>query len=326
MNKKGKTKLSGGAIVVLLLFAIVMIGGLAFYGITYSAKGTVTTDDATATAKANSCDGVEDVSLMFNDIDGYKIGTDPASHLTIYEKEGAQWSLTLADDASSGNDVAVLSDYKGIIGNNAGTPSTTYFSRLWSGTTGCGIYTVGNEADEVLYLATAPSITVTNDDKQFNSDATYPESVANESIYTPKILVDSPSKACSAVYGAIIAVEYDNSYMGSWEAIGLSEFTGKFELAHANNGNSTADKFATFLWTDSDGRLCNGEEAEIKFQYETKTIPDGTTGIDVDFHWYPLNVDLNADTYKPIVDAAYDEDGNLISVAYTTQPYYVNKA
>ena len=258
------------------------------------------------------CLGLSSVDLLFNDFNSFKSATDPASHVTVYEKNGLAYKLTLADDAISGNSVSTKASFKGVVGTNAGTPIAGYFSELVSFATMC----------EDIALQTAmkpsgnPTITIVNDDGiTKNTDANH-ESMGASSTYLPTLVIKSASESCSARHGAFLIADYDATYFSKLSTSDLRDGNTLVLLPHntvdtniaQGNMNATNDQFKVWLY---EGELCDGAKTEPQIKVET-TSTQPTEDINVDFYWLSRDIDVNADDYNPLSPAIYDEDNNAI--------------
>lgn len=270
-----------------------------------------------------SCDGIASVKSLLDDLNAYKSGTDPASHLTFFEMNGEEYKKVVADDATS-TTIPVLSTFKGLAGNNIGTPLSSYFAEEIDVVTVCSDV----EIQPDLYPASVPTMTVTNDNgKTVNSDSDH-ETVVASTTYSPCVTIKSPSEACSARYGAIVSAEYDASYVTkvspSSSSLKTTGFDGSFLVAHTTNHSAIdkdMDQYKVMKWTDTDGKLCESESIELCFDVTMGGSNPGEDQGNVIFNWYPINKDLDADSLDVIL-GIYDEDNNLISQAYTNATWH----
>ena len=267
---------------------------------------------------AQSCDGISSVNALYNDINAYKIGTDPNNTLSIFEKIGADDFVvkTVADDATS-TSVDVLSSYKALAGNNLGTPLSSYFAEEIEFDTVCSDVDIQPR----LKPASAPTITVVNDNGvQTNSDSNH-ETVAASTTYTPCITVKAPTEACSSRYGAIVALEYDATYVSQISSSDLVNTDSAFLEGHATNHSGTGLDMDQFKIMKYSGELCNGKKVEICFDVKMGSSNPGEDQGNVRVHWFPINKDLDADELT-VITGIYDEDNNVISQGNTTAIYY----
>jgi len=282
-----------------------------------SPSGQVSIPVATAEQLAvSSCDGIASVKALLNDINYYKKGTDPAGNLTIYEKDGDEFVQIVADDATS-TTVPVLSNFKGLAGNSAGTPLSSYFAEEVSFTSLCSDVPIQPK----LKPASAPTLTVVNDNGiQANSDSNH-ESAGASSTYTPCITVKAPAEACAARYGAVVAFEYDATYVSKVDSSDLKLASTSFLVAHTTNHSATGLDMDQYKLMKFDGELCDGDKVEICFDVTTTSSAPGEDQANVQIHWYPINKDIDADEYT-LITGIYDEDNNIISQGNTTAIYY----
>jgi hypothetical protein len=278
-----------------------------------------------------SCSGLQEVYGKYDDFNKYNIAVDPASHLTIFEKNDAFFKQVIADDATD-NGVDPLSSFKGLAGNNLGTPVAGYFGEEVEFETGC----LAEPIQVDLYPAAAPSLIITNDNgKTLNSDTNH-ETMAGGSPYTHCVTVKAPAQNCSARYGALVAIESDGSFINKVaEASGLStKLSGvesKFKVAKSDANLTPTmefDQFDIFFWNeavqdvDGDGNndvgfLCNGKSVDVCYTVTTTSTNPGEDEANYIFHWYPVNKDLHARSLEPIM-GMYDEENHVISVGNST--------
>ena len=84
MNKKGVVPLAG------ILLILIAIGGTYWFatsGGTVSSPLSATSSDQAQVAAAG-CDGIASINAKYNDKDFYKLGTDPATNITVFSKDG----------------------------------------------------------------------------------------------------------------------------------------------------------------------------------------------------------------------------------------------
>jgi len=321
--KMAKSNIGIPGIAIALFFIIVGISVVepGFLGSITGDDEVQETEDKITEKELQTCDGVASVNALWDDKDNYKVGTDPATKLTVFEDDGMDYFNTISDDATD-TSVPTLSDFKALGANDGGTPNSNYFGKEIEFETVCNDLPIQKR----LNKAGAPSITIVNDDGiTKNANGGSEESVANETTYTPEAVIESSSDSCASVYGAWVVFEYDASHMGTFNDVSSNLDCDKstpFYVAHSNSENSTMDQYAT-CWYE--GTMCDGKDDTIKWEFTTKTIDDGTEGVNQRIHWYPVNKDLNADTYE-LIEGLYDEDDNLISIGNTSQVYYINKA
>ena len=268
---------------------------------------------------ALSCNGIASVAVNHNDINAYKAGTDPGDTLEIIERNGEPFFLQVADDATI-TIAPVLSHYKALAGNTAGAPLASYFAMPIEFDTICDNVPVQPR----LYPASAPTLTVVNDNGiTGNSDSNH-ETADASSTYSPCMTVKAPSEACSSKYGALVGFEYDVTYVNKVDSTDLkaSGFDAKFQVAHTTNHSATGLDMDGYTVMMFDKELYSGQKAEICFDVTTTASAPGEDQANVQIHWYPLNYDLDADKYTIIGPAIYDEDNNLISQGNTTAIYY----
>jgi len=339
MNKKGFVT------ALLMLAGAALLIGTAGYGIyklvgddkgdakqLAAAKVTVDTPEGDKTVsvdpvvkEATSCDGIASVKSLLDDLNFYKIGTDPASHLSIFEKSGKAYKKVVADDATT-TTVPVLSSFKGLAGNNAGTPVSGYFAEIVEFSTVCSDKDIQPE----LYPSGVPTITITNDNgKTVNSDSNH-EAMDASITYTPCMTVKAAAESCASRYGALVVLEYDATYTNTLDSTDMASSDSSFHYGHHN---TSFDQFKIMKWNgavqdmDGDGDLdagylCNGKRVDICWNQKiTATAPTEDTA-NIKVHWVPLNYDIRADEYDLIGPSVYDEDNNVISTGNTTTWYY----
>ena len=266
--------------------------------------------------EATSCDGISSVYGLYNDINAFKAGTDPSDNLTIFEKDGESFIKVIADDATS-TSLDVMSSFRGLAGNNLGTPISSYFAEEVVIDTMCSDIDIQPN----LMPASAPTITVVNDNGvQTNSDSNH-ESADASTTYTPCITVKAPTEACSSRYGAIVAFEYDATYVSQISSSDLANTDSAFLEAHDTNHSATGLDMDQFKIMKYSGELCNGKKVEICFDVKMTSSTPGEDQGNVKVHWFPINKDLDADDLT-IITGIYDEDNNVISQGNTTATYY----
>lgn len=317
MNKKGIFPLMSLVFVGLLVLGVwVVASGKLNIGKTLSVS---TADEPKPSAdQVASCDGVASVKLLYDSLNYYKQGTDPSGNLTIYEVNGKKFKKMVADDATSTTG-PVLSRYKAIAGNNAGTPISGYFSAPADFSTDCSDLDIQPR----LYQSNAPTLTILNDDGVTkNSDSNH-EAMDASSTYSPCMTVKAPAEKCSSVYGAYVIFETDATYILKVDSTDLESADAGYYFAHTTNQSASAldfDQYKIFKWDG--GKLCDGDKVDICFDVTTSASTPGEDQANIQIHWRALNYDTDADEGTPIGPAIYDEDLNLIDATNTTTFYY----
>lgn len=333
---------------VTLVVLVLIAGGAVFTGMYFAGKDSG--DGETLSAKnvvvpsdnggentvdlnqkaAQDCNSGTSVKALLNDIDALNAGTDPSSNMQIFEMNGKKFQKTVADDATS-TTIPALSSFKSLLGNNAGTPSTLYFSKVIEFETSCLDKEIQAGLAE-LNPASAPTISIVNDNgNTVNSDSNH-ESTDGNNTYTPCLTVKAPANSCSADdYGALIIAEYDASYVNGVEKSSADKgsllstgFDGTFRKAHVTNHSGSTkdfDQFTPFMWQPSEP-LCDGAKVEICFDVEMGETSAGEDQGNVKWHWEPINKDLNSENLYDVITGIYDEDYNYIGVGNTTGTYY----
>jgi len=272
---------------------------------------------------AQTCDGIQSVNALYNDINFYKIGTDPNNSLEILNKDGAAFLQRVADDATT-TTVPVMSSFKALAGNTGGTPVSGYFAEEVEFSTVCSDVPIQPK----LRPSGEPSITVVNDNGvQQNSDSNH-DSMDASSKYSPTVTVKSDAEACAARYGAVVVFEYDATYVSKVSSPDLEDYSTSFLYPHTTNQSGIDkdfDQYKIMLWNGDVGQgkgfLCDGKKAEFTFNVETTSSTPGEDQANVQVHWYPINKDIDADEYT-LITGIYDEDNNVIATGNTTQMYY----
>lgn len=308
----------------LWILAIAVLGTGGFFGVKYlmtlPAQQTVVSSDG-----SGECLGLSSVGVIYNDFNFYKSGTDPASHITMYDKNGQEFKLALADDANSGNTVAGKSSYKAVVGTNAGTPKAGYFSEMVSFDAGCSNVDVQTKMKPSNY----PTITIVNDDGITKNTDANDEAMSASSTYNPTLVIKAPAEACSARHGAFLIADYDATYVSKITSSDLSDGNTIVLLTHnsptlnlteISSMRGTNDQFKVWSY---DGELCNGAKIEPQFVVET-TSTQPTEDVNIDFYWLAKDIDTDADTYVPLAPAIYDEDNNYIGEANTNATYFTS--
>ena len=305
----GKMKLGTWGVIFLLVIGIV---GTAWYFDAFDGAGAAFSITG-ADGEDLTCDGISSINLLYNDKNAQKIGTDPGDNITIYEVNGEPYSKVINDDDTSST-IPIQSTYKGLAGNNLGTPVTDYFAVLVEGTTAC--------ADLDLQTSVQPSgavsIAILNDNGvTLNSDSN-DEDMAASSQYTACATVKAATETSGNEYGAIVVFEYDATFVSKVESNDLTgSSTGYFE-PHAN---ATYDQYKVFEWNIAP--LRDGDKEEFCFDVTTTSATPAEDSSDIHIVYVPKNIDLDADTLQPIT-GIYDEDNNMINVTSTHQTYYIN--
>ncbi len=329
-NRKGAGQIILGIFVVALIAVLAMGTGMWFAGDkgssqpgtymnipTTSGGNTQVTDKELAAVNAQkdmtSCSGIASVKILYDDKNGYTLGTDPATNMTIYDPV----KKLVADDATSTN-VPVLSTFKGLAANHQGTPSSTYFGSEVSFSTVCA----DKDFQPELFEASAPTITIVNDNGvTLNSDSNH-ETADADSEYTAYLTIKAPAKKCSAVYGAAVVFEYDATYVRSIASTDLVDYSETLNIAHVSNQSGSGLNFDQYKIMKFEGDLCNGGKVDdIGFTIHTTGSAPGEDQANVKIHWLPLNKDLNVDTYE-VITGLYDEDNTAIYLGNTTSYYY----
>jgi len=285
---------------------------------------------AVAQKELTSCDGIASVNALYNDINFYKKGTDPAGNMTIYEADGKEFLTLVLDDATA-TTIPVLSEFKALAGNERGTPNANYFATPLEFSTACNDLPIQAK----VVPSSAPTISFVNDDGiTKNSDSNH-ELIGANSTYTPTAVIKAQSETCAARYGAIVAFEYDATYTNNVDSSHLDNAKSSFLVAHYTNwtlNQGAWDQYKIMLWNgtvmdiDGDGvndagALCDGKKIEIPFDVETTGTAAGEDNGTIVMHWYPLNYDLDSDDLTLIKDI-YDEDNHLITEAETAGIWY----
>ena len=320
---KAKMKILGMPLTnVLVVLAIV---GLVFWGWNsgiFKQTAGVDTGDGKIEVVSGVCSGTSSVNALYNDFNAYKAGTDPASTLTIYQANGKDYKKAVSDDASS-TTVPTTSSFKAVAGTNAGSPSSGYFSELVEFSTVCD----EKDIQPALKPATAPTLTIVNDDGITKNSDTNSEVMGASGTFLPTLLVKSGSESCASRHGAYVIADYDNTYFSTLSSSDLADGNTIVLLAHndattnitGGDHVATNDQFKVWLY---DGELCDGDKKEAQIKVvSTSTQPIEDTNID--FYWFARDIDTDADTYQPLSPAVYDEDNNVIGEILTNVTYYV---
>jgi len=304
-------------IALVLIGGFFLLGGMSGIGDFFSVAPSVEESQVTQ-KELSSCDGVASVNVLFDDKNTYKIGTDPATNMTIFEKDGAQFSKTVVDDSTS-TTVDVLSSYKALAGNYLGTPSTSYFGKVVNFDSVC------SDVDQQTKLiqAGAPTITLVGDDGVTkNADATHDTNDADSS-YSPTMTVKAPADKCSSEYGAFVVFESDATYIQTVDSSDLVDEDTGIYIAHTTNHSATGLDMDQYKVMKYEGKLCDGDKADITFSLETTSSTPGEDQANIKIHWLPINYDLNADNLE-LINGIYDEDNNAIFLGNTTATYYTS--
>jgi len=301
MAKKGQMGL------VIGILAIAIIAGLVFVGM----SGTGLFAQTQGGTIRGSCDGIASVNGLYNDIDRFRAGTDPDENISIYSANGEPYQKAIDDDATS-TTVPVNSDLKGLAGNEFGVISDTYFGEEVSFTTDC----VDTDIQPKLTPASAPTLTGLNDDGITKNSISNYEDVGASTEYTWEISLRAPTDACASHYGAVLACEYDSTYVNKMEAgAGLTNSQQGILSTHSN---SSLNQWVAFNYAPE---LCDGAKDDISIVYET-TAAAGADSVHMNCSWYGINKDLNADELT-VITGIYDEDNNEIHLAETWLEHYI---
>jgi len=259
-----------------------------------------------------SCDGIASVNYLYDDKDAFKIGTDPSTNITIFDPIATK----VADDAT-GTSVPILRTLRGLAGNTDGVYEPDYFAKEIEVETVCSDINVQPE----LYAASAPTMTVVNDDLITKNSDSNSEAMDAESTYSPCVTIKAPSNAASSVYGAIVAFEYDATHVQKIESTDLKKKSQSIYIAHTTNQSASDldfDQWDTYMY---EGELISGQDDKFCFDVTTTASAAGENQANVQIHWLPVNKDLDADTFE-VLTGIYDEDNNIISIGNTSVMYY----
>ncbi|MCD6176802.1 MAG: hypothetical protein J7K29_03080 [Candidatus Cloacimonetes bacterium] len=311
-NKNSSLLLLGAIIIIAFLATGGKLGGL-FSAADTNIGDTGSTDTGTTDVTPTHCEGISSVKLLYDDKDAYKLGTDPGSVLTIYDPI----AMTVADDATSTTG-PTLTEYKALAGDNAGTPSSTYFAKELDFETGCDDIHIQPK----LYKAGAPTLTFVNDNGITQNSDTNDEAMDASSSYTPELTIKAPADECSSVYGAYVVAEYDATYIKSVTPVsGLTDADVGVYIAHTTNQSESGNDFDQYKVMKYSGKLCDGAKDTVSFKVETTSSTPGEDAGNIQVYWLPINKDLNADTYA-LITGIYDEDNNAIYIGNTSAYYY----
>lgn len=310
-TKKAQAGWIGGVAVLIIAVALIWAGiNQGWFSQAQTGVSEVITEK-----EAQSCSGVQSVNALYNDLNAFATGTDPSSSLTVT----SPIRKTIADDATT-TTVPILSNIIGLAGNSAGTPSTSYFGQEIAFESVCSDVDVQPE----LYAAGAPTMTILHDDGVTKSTSANNQTVAASTAYSAEITLRAPADQCSAVYGGVLAIGYDATYIEKIEEAGgdLTKKQYSIYAPHAAAGSSyTHDQWETFEWKDSDGKLCDGEKATVVVQYTHTSTAASDDGANMNVTWWGINKDLNADNYE-LITGIYDESNNLIGLGEQTGIIY----
>jgi hypothetical protein len=320
MNKKLNRKGSSAPMLIagFILLGMIVIGSVGYIAVktkiisfgagTLNSVGGTSTQTVDMSDGAASCIGINNVAVTYDDLNKYTPGTDPGvGNLYITTDR-------IGSVAEGSNTLNAQKSYEAVAGQNA----TAYFAQVVSFKTGCS----DSRLPVDVTIATAPTITITNDNGvTLNADTSGEEAASASSSYEPTLTVKSAASVCASKHGAILVADYDKSWVQKVEFPTLTAANAPGYLGHAVMENSTADGFNAALFS---GELCNGAKTEVpvKVTMTSGTIVNGNGN--VMFHWVPLNYDVDQDTFKIIGPAAEDEDNNALTLANTTLQYYVS--
>jgi hypothetical protein len=303
-DKRGAAVFAIALVPALLLIAVGMLAAMYFTGSgLFSAASTPSTTVQVQGGTLASCQ-VEDTTFTYNDLDGFVIGTDPAS--TAYLSAGTKGpsvGTTVADDGTltvSPGDLLEI-----VVGEN----SATYFSEVVKHTVPCSGTDSLSLTEAKIKAGGAPTITVINDDgATVNTDAAH-ESMSASSTYTALLKLRAPANQCSSKHGSVVAVEYDNTFFSTVES-SLGTSTDAIYAAHNSTGNcvaGTCDQWVTFNYPSE---LCDNDRDEFTLTFTT-TSTQPTEDTNPAIHWLPRDYDVDQDTGEAIL-VIYDESNNAI--------------
>lgn len=315
MYKKAQGALVAVAVIVVgILIAAVLLGGGGALAGMFALDGQ---DDKDGIDMDKSCDGISSVNYLYNDKDFYKITTDPGTNITFYDP----LLKTVEDDATS-TTVPIKENLKGLAGNTEGVPDGSYFAEEAEVVSAC-VDIQGEQSQIKLKKAGAPTLTVVGDDGITKLTTSQNETVAASSSYDAYVTVKSPSDECASNHGALIAINYDATYLTDVDSNLAGSSLGVLEphtnVRGAGDDTNTNDQYQVFLYP---GELCDGDKDEVKITYTTaSTVSNG--GTSMEFKWFPLNKDLDADTGQ-VITGIYDEDNNIITLGNKSVSIYTS--
>lgn len=315
---KNKSNLMMALVIVGLL-----VGGYFFFAQPKPAQPTATAGVGKVEVATSVCPNVASINALYNDYNFYKSGTDPASNLTIYAMNGAEFKKTVADDATT-TTIPTLASFKAVAGTHAGTPSSGYFSEPLEFSTACADLNIQPK----LKPSGSPTITITNDNGVTLNTDTNDESIGASATVQPTVTVKAASENCASRHGAYLIADYVASRYSKLSTSDLADGNTLVLLSHnsattnitGGDQSITQDQFKVWLY---DGELCNGAKIEPMIKVESSSTQP-TEDQNIDFYWLSRDIDIDADTYLPLAPAIYDEDNNVIYDVSTNKTYFVS--
>ena len=320
MNKKGflAALLKPEMLFSILIIAALIFGVMKWAGndesetLSFNSGGTTPQNDDPITGAPLSCDGLASITEYFNDLDMYNGATDPACTLTITEMNGNPFYETTADD---GNDaLEPLSSFKGIYC----AEDASHFSELISFDTVCSNKYLQSKARATLD-GTVTSMNTNG--ATVNTDAA-DEAMATSTTYTHTQLMRSAGDGCASRHGAVIACEYDGTYVNDLKS-SLPAYTGAIRTAHVTNQSGAEkdfDMWEAFLFS---GELCDSELAQWTLSVEATATANGEDQANVHCYWYPRGYYVDAETLAAEGPSLYDESNTILAQTAGTVDWYV---
>jgi hypothetical protein len=309
IKTKKKDTFGGVGALALILTLIIAANHFSVFS-TQSAANTGVADNKDVTA---GCNGIASALILYNDVNSLVKTTDPSQNMTIYSP-----ALTLVADDASSTKIPVRDSFTALAGNTNGAPATGYFAKDVSFKSVCSDL----QYEVALDPASAPTLTLTNDNGvTLNADSAR-EAVAGSSTYSPTLTIKAPANGCAASDdGAVINVFYDATAHASVTSPDVGQYVGVNLKNKISPENATSDQVAAFFVP---GRLCDGQKKTIVFDLETTSADSALGAGDVSFEWYGINKDLDSDSLSRVITGLYDDKSNSISLAPANVTYFTS--
>lgn len=284
-------------VILLVVAGVFAVMNIEEIGQMFSVEDTGITEEEAVQLACN----VEDVTVNYNDLDSYKLGTDPAAQMYVLSGDISPQAIN--DDGSV--TAPTNAEFTALAGEN----SSTYFTELVTVETGCS--DPKSVAPRLLKVGSATMTLVNDDGATVNTDAAH-ESMGASSSYTTEVSARANANECiCAEYGCVIAVEYDATYFQEFDS-DLDDYSGSIYITHNSSGEGSQsaglDQWATFMY---DGAVCDNEKLEFIIT-STTTSTEPTEDTNPIIWILPMDYDKDEDTLEPIL-GIYDEDNNLIA-------------
>jgi hypothetical protein len=288
---------SGTIVIAVLLLALGAVGTMwatsawPFSTAVPAGEGESSSPDV-ASASPDDCNSGTSVTGNYNDVDFHKLTTDPDGQIYFVERNGKPYKKkNISDDV--GLELPVRSTLVGLAN------SSTHFGVKHTVKTGC----TDVDIQPVLPKATAPTITVTNDNGvTLNDNSGNAENMSEDTTYGFGLTVKSAADSCaSGPLGALVICSVDKTYTDELTLSGTTDDglpSSKFaKTDYSNpyaNGTLTLDGQYIFHY---DGALCDNDKWEPDLEFTTSSTNfSSIQNVSILCEWVPMNYYLDTDT------------------------------